>query len=76
MADVENLVFEQLRAIRTLIEGLREDVRELKPRMTAIEIALGNLTAAEAGHYASLASRADRTDARLERIDRRLELTD
>jgi len=71
----ESLVLEHLRAIRSDIGEIKLDIRDLKHRMTAIEIAVANLAATEANHYASLASRADRTDDRIDRIDRRLELT-
>jgi hypothetical protein len=69
-------VLEQLRHIRAALEGLRDDMREVKARMTTIEIAIGNLAATEAGHYALTAMRLDRTDVRLDRIEKRLELTE
>ena len=41
MADEpRDLVLEHLRAIRADISGLREDVREIKGRVTALEIAV------------------------------------
>ena len=70
----DNLVLEHLRAIRGDIAEMKLDMRDLKHRMTALEISLAGFVATEASHYASLASRADRTDDRLERIERRLEL--
>jgi hypothetical protein len=42
--------------------------------LTSLELAVGNLAATEMSHYANTAVRADRTDERLERIERRLEL--
>jgi hypothetical protein len=76
MVEPENLVIEHLRHIRAAIDDVRDDVRDLKHRMTAVEINLANLAAAEAGHYASTAVRLDRTDARLDRIEKRLELAE
>jgi hypothetical protein len=73
-AETENLVLEHLRHIRADIDGLRLDVRDVKHRLTALEITTANFAAAEAGHYAATAARADRTDERLDRIERRLDL--
>ena len=73
----DNLVPDILRAIRADVGEIKLDVRELKHRITAVEIAVANLAATEASHYASLAAaRADRTDDRLERIARHLELSE
>ncbi len=69
-----NLVPEHLRAMRGEIGAIAADMREIKHRLTSLEISVANLAATEANHYASLASRADRADDRLERIERRLEL--
>lgn len=42
MADnVENLILEHLRAIRADIGGIKEDVREIKRRLTSLEAAVG-----------------------------------
>jgi hypothetical protein len=57
-------------------EAMQLDLRELKLRMTSVEISLTNFAAAEASHYVSLAQRADRVDARLERIEQRLGLVE
>mgnify|MGYP001138616616 CR=1 FL=1 len=59
----ENLVLEHLRAIRSAVDALREDNREIKTRLGILE-----------QQYASLSSRMDRIEARLDRIERRLEL--
>lgn len=38
MADsIENLILEHLRAIRADIGGIKEDVREIKQRLTSLE---------------------------------------
>ena len=56
--------------------------REQRPRtripskqsLTALAIGIANLAATEASHYANVAVRADRTEERLGRIERRLDL--
>ncbi len=71
-ADIENLVLEHLRAIRS-------DLRDIKDRLSNVEIQqslmgqqLGALTTA----FYTSQSRLDKIEGRLERIERRLELTD
>jgi predicted nucleic acid-binding Zn-ribbon protein len=63
MTEVENL--NHLRHMRGGIDGLREDMREVKTRLGILE-----------NQYASMSSRLDRLDARVERIERRLDLAD
>jgi len=65
MAETENIFLEHLRHIRTTVDGLRDDMREMKSRMGILE-----------NQYASLSTPIDRLDARVERIERRLELAD
>lgn len=72
----ENLMLVFLRRLDVKMDGLVHDIADLKHRMTAVEIQLGSMAATEQSHYASIAIRLDRHDARLERIERRLELTD
>jgi predicted nucleic acid-binding Zn-ribbon protein len=71
----ENIVLVYLRRLDEKLDGLVEDLRELKHRMTTVEQQIASLSATEANHYASLASRMDRIERRLDRIERRLELT-
>jgi hypothetical protein len=52
---------------------MKLDIRDLKHRMTALEIAMAAPVATAGSHYTSLASRVDRAADRLDRIDRRLE---
>jgi len=61
----DNLVLEHLRAIRGTVERLAEDMIEVKQR-------LGNLE----HQYASVSSRVDRVDERVQRIEKRLGLID
>ena len=76
METTDNLVLEHLRQLRAAVDASREDMRELKGRMTSVEIAVGNMAATEAAHYGTTASRLDRIEGRLDRIERRLELTE
>jgi predicted nuclease with TOPRIM domain len=63
MTEAESLVLEHLRHICGAVDGLREDMREVKSRLGILE-----------NQYASLSNRMDRLDARVERIEQRLEL--
>jgi hypothetical protein len=65
MAEMDNIVLEHLRHIRGAIDDARDDIREIKQRA-------GNL----GNPYANMSNRLDRTDIRIERIERRLDLTD
>jgi predicted nucleic acid-binding Zn-ribbon protein len=65
MADAENIVLEHLRHIRSAVDGLRDDMREVKGRLGILE-----------SQYANLSNRLDRMDGRIERIERRLNLAD
>jgi hypothetical protein len=64
MADEpQDLVLEHLRYIRGAVDGLREDMHEVKTRLGLVEETC-----------ASLSRRLDRLDERVGRIERRLEL--
>jgi predicted nucleic acid-binding Zn-ribbon protein len=65
MTEVENLILDHLRHMRSAIDGVREDMREVKTRLGILE-----------NQYASMSSRLDRLDARVERIERRLDLAE
>ena len=65
MTDVDNIILEHLRHIRVTTDGLREDMREVKPRLGLLE-----------SQYASLSNRFDRIDLRVSRIEERLGLVD
>lgn len=78
MENVENRILEHLRAMRTDIVGIREDMHEVKQRLTGLEIAtggikrdLGDLYTENAGQHI----RYDRLAARIEKIERLLELS-
>ena len=72
MAETGNVVLEHLRHIRGAIDGLREDMPEVKQRLGIFENQYANLEI----QYASVSSRLDHMDGRIERIERRLDLTD
>ena len=65
MTEVENLILDHLRHLRSGLDGVREDMREVKTRLGILE-----------NQYASMSSRLDRIDGRVERIERRLDLAD
>ena len=75
-ADVENLVLDHLRAIRSDIGELRREFRtelgDLRQRVSSMERHLANLQ----GDMALVHQRLDHLGERVERIERRLELTD
>ncbi len=69
MTEAENLVLEHLRYLRAM-DGLREDMSEVKRRMTSLESQIALLH----GDFAGQSARIDRIETRLEWIERRLDL--
>ena len=59
----DNIVLEHLRHIRSGVDELRHDMREVKTRLGILE-----------QQYASVSSRVDRIESRLERIETRIGL--
>ena len=72
----ENIVLVYLRRLDEKLDRVVADIGDIKRRVTALEIGLGNLAASEMAHYANGSLRADRQDERLDRIERRLDLTE
>ena len=72
MAELDNIVLEHLRHIRAAVDGLRDDMREVKQRIGSLEteVAQVNLKLAE------VSNRVDRLANRIERIEKRLDLTE
>ena len=73
---IDDMVPEMLRRIQASLDRLREDNREIKPR-------LGNLEEGTSSGFANVARvlaehfvRMDRMNHRLERIEKRLDLVD
>ncbi|MBV9989968.1 MAG: hypothetical protein JOZ72_01630 [Alphaproteobacteria bacterium] len=67
-----NLVLEHLRHIRTAVDNIYRDVKELRTRVSFLEEGYVRLEA----QYAHISSRMDRLDMRMERVERRLGLTE
>ena len=74
MEDPDNLVLVFLRRMDAKLDQVIETQNDHGRRLTALEIAVGNLAATEMSHYANGSLRADRSDDRLERIEKRLDL--
>ena len=53
---------------------LRADMREMKHRMSTVETQFSGMLSSEQAHYATVMTRLDQTELRLERIERRLDL--
>ena len=69
---VENLVLEQLRAIRGEIARMAEDMRGLRTEMMSVRHHVRGLELSQDVHHGDIASMKDRLD----RIEKRLELAD
>jgi predicted nuclease with TOPRIM domain len=66
------LILEQLRVLRMDMGELRADVRDIRGRLTSLEVSAANLH----GDFAGQSERIDRLEGRLERIEHRLKLRD
>lgn len=67
---------EQFARLNARMDDLRADMGEVKQRLTTMEIQVGSLAATEASHYGQTMQRFDGMEARLDRIERRLDLVD
>lgn len=79
MVDPDNLVLEHLRYIRAAVDELRIDAREVKGRLTALEQGLAAVRrdlGFSAETDARIQGQLDRLSDRVERIERRLDLSD
>ena len=70
--NVENLVLEQLRAIRADIGGIKLDMSSMRAEMLIIRQHIAGLVGSQALNDAEIAG----VKVRLDRIERRLELID
>ena len=68
--ETESLVLEQLRLIRKSQDEMREDILDIKIRVSATERHLGEIQI----QLGALNGRMDRFDERLARVERRLGL--
>jgi uncharacterized protein YdcH (DUF465 family) len=72
----ENLMLRDLRRLDERTASIFDELREVKHRLTTVEVQVGQMLATEQSHYAAMMGRHDQTDRRLERIERRLDLAD
>ena len=70
----DNLVLELLRAIRGDLSVLKDDMADIRRRLTTLEIQVTNLASIEGSHYANASLRMDRIGGDVEQIKRRLDL--
>jgi len=70
----DNPILVYLRRMNAKLDSLVDLVADHGRRLMALDIAVANLAATEASHYANLALRVDRVEERLLRIERRLDL--
>jgi septal ring factor EnvC (AmiA/AmiB activator) len=68
--DSNNLVLEHLRVIRTDLGEVRDDVREVKQRLTSLEVSVATVH----GDFAGQSGQIDRVESGLKRIEHRLDL--
>ncbi len=76
--NVENLILEHLKKIQAEQSAARERDREIISRMSGLEAAIASLKRDGAEMYAgqiSMTARLDRVSERIERIEKRLELS-
>lgn len=72
MTETENPMLGNLQRLQHDMTGLRADMGDVKHRLTLLERGVADLHAAMAGQ----SGRIDRVENRLERIEKRLDLTD
>ena len=70
----ENIMLVYLRRIDANVAELRAEVRDVKQRVTNLEIQSGQTNSTMLVQYAALMQRLDRIDDRVERVERRLDL--
>ena len=78
MSNVENLVLEHLKKIQGELIASRERDQEILSRLSHIESGLARVTRDESANYTEIIDnrhRMDRLKERIERIERRLELS-
>lgn len=73
--NIDNLLIEHLRAIRTEIAKVKDDSNEIKMRLTSIDERLTLTEKGIANIHGDLSMLQIRMDKQAERIEKRLELT-
>lgn len=71
-SEMDHIVLEHLRHIRTTLDGMREEMRQSNLRLGIAEHSVAVFRLSEVGQNAEI----DRIKARLERVERRLDLTE
>jgi predicted nuclease with TOPRIM domain len=73
MADEpDNLVVRYLRRLDEKADRLLDDMREVKQRLSSVEVSVAHLH----GDFAAQSGRIDKLENRLDRIEQRLDLRD
>ena len=76
---VENLILEHLKRFQAGQDRIERDLKDIRSRLVSLEVGHGSLLQ-HLGHLASSLAQQqvsmDRTDDRIERIEKRLELID
>jgi hypothetical protein len=70
----DNFILVFLRRLDGKIDQVLQTLGDHGRRLTALELAVGNLAATEMSHYANTAMRIDNMSERIDRIERRLDL--
>jgi septal ring factor EnvC (AmiA/AmiB activator) len=74
----DNLMLEHLKKIQVEISGIRQDNAEIKSRLGSIESGIARITRDEAGNYGEIIENrhmVDKLTSRIERIEKRLEIS-
>lgn len=78
MENVEHILIEHMKAIRTELASIKDDTREIKSRITSLEGTTGRVLRETASQYGDIIENQHRYDKlvdRVERIEKRLDLS-
>ena len=71
MTDAEQAsIVRHLRSLDEKVDRARDDMREIKQRLSSVEVSVARLH----GAFAAQSGRIDKLESRLDRIERRLDL--
>jgi hypothetical protein len=70
----DHLVLIVLRRLDAKVDQVLQTQGDHGRRLTALEMAVGNLASTEMSHYSNTAMRMDQVSERIDRIERRLDL--
>lgn len=77
MENFDNIIIEHLHAVRADIASIKDDIREVKTRITHVEAGIASLkrdAAHQCDESAAANARFDQLTERIEKIERRLDL--